>query len=154
MIQALRTGGAGAFNWAKSNPGAIASRGIDAQSFARANTKLDYLLSAASAVNPYLAVLAFGLGNMQSAHQEWNNLPENHPLKIKHRNYIKRAKKAQKQERVRARRATGEGHIDAALHAAAEKDAKNMINHMMKKGGSFADYFNQPKRSKACPGCH
>jgi len=152
--------GAAVINWAKSNPVTVAGRASDVHSFRQADTKLDYLVAAGSAYNPYFAVVAAVVGGMKNAHQEWNNLPESHPLKIKHRDYIKRAKKAQKLSRQKAWSENDLGPEEAARRRArAEREANEMIKYVVGKGWTQADYAEwQRTRPKwepgECPGCH
>ena len=53
--------------------------------------------------SPYAIAVLFMFSNVRSATKEWNALPYNHPFKIKHREYLKRAKALKKDERRRAR---------------------------------------------------
>jgi hypothetical protein len=92
------------------------------------------------ASSPYIAAVLFIIGNAHGATKTWNALPKNHPLKIKHYEYLARARSAKKDERRRARIAKyGWDPKEEVFKKQALKDARDILASMLPKDKAEPD---------------
>jgi len=93
--------------------------------------------------SPYAAAILFLVTNTISATNEWNAMPENHPLKVKHRAYLKRAGTAKQDERRRTRIAKyGYDPKEEVFKKHAVQDARDMLAKL---------YGSKPKTKQVSP---
>jgi hypothetical protein len=85
--------------------------------------------------SPYAMAVLFTFASIRSATKEWNALPYNHPFKIKHREYLKRAKALKKDERRLARiEKYGYDPKEEVFKKNAFADAKGMVQKLYGSG--------------------
>ena len=102
-------------------------------------------LTAASilASSPYAMAVLFMFTSARSATKEWYAMPSSHPLKIKHREYLKRAKALKKDERRQARiEKYGYDPKEEVFKRNAYADAKGMVQKL---------YGSKKKKAQLAP---
>jgi hypothetical protein len=93
--------------------------------------------------SPYAAAILFMVGSVVSATEMWRSMPESHPLKVKHRAYLKRAGTAKQDERRRTRIAKyGYDPKEEVFKKHAVQDAKHLLMKL---------YGPKPKTKQVSP---